>query len=69
MTESKDEFALILKELEEIRRDLAYIKEHMVEVDSLLTDEEALVLKEAEGEFREGKTKKLEDLKRELGEL
>jgi hypothetical protein len=41
----------------------------VVDVDSFLTDEELLILKEAEGELREGKTKRLQDLKRELGEL
>jgi len=37
-------------------------------VDNILTKEEELILKEAEREFREGKTVKL-DLKRQLGEL
>ncbi|MHA1210230.1 MAG: hypothetical protein ACTSSA_12460 [Candidatus Freyarchaeota archaeon] len=41
----------------------------MIEVDNFLTKEEELMLKEAEREFREGRTVKLEDLKRELGEL
>ncbi len=48
MVESKDDFTLILEELKAIRRDLAYIKKHMIEVDNLLTKEEELKLKEAE---------------------
>ncbi|KAF5432348.1 hypothetical protein C5S35_17265 [Candidatus Methanophagaceae archaeon] len=47
--------ALILKEM-------AYIKEHMIDRDRILTDEEIILLKEAEKEFVEGKTIKLEDI-------
>ena len=49
--------ALILKEI-------AYIKEHMIDMDRILTDEEIIMLKEAEKEFVEGKTIKLEDIER-----
>jgi len=61
--------AMILKELREIRKELEYIKSHMLDRDSILTDEEVVFLKEAEKEFEEGKTIKLEDLKREISEL
>ncbi len=40
----------------------------MIEEDNILAQEEELILKGAEEEYREGKTIKLEDLKRELGE-
>ena len=49
--------ALILKEI-------AYIREHMIDMDRSLTDEEIILLKEAEKEFVEGKTIKLEDIER-----
>jgi hypothetical protein len=52
--------ALILKEIGEIKEEIAYIKEHMIDMDRLLTDEEIIMLKEAEKEFVEGKTIKLE---------
>jgi len=66
---AKDDVAMILKELREIRKELEYIKSHMLDRDSILTDEEVVFLKEAEKEFEEGKTIKLEDLKREISEL
>ena len=66
---AKDDVAMILKELREIRKELEYIKSHMLDRDSILTDEELVFLKEAEKEFEEGKTIKLEDLKREISEL
>ena len=66
---AEDDVTLILKELREIRKELAYIKEHMLDKDSILTTEESEFLKEAEKEFVEGKTIKLVDLKRELSEL
>jgi len=47
--------ALILKEI-------AYIRVHMIDMDRSLTDEEIILLKEAEKEFVEGKTIKLEDI-------
>ena len=62
----KDDVALILDEIKEIKKELAYIKEYMIDVDSILTGREVILLKEAEKEFEDGKTMKLEDLKREL---
>lgn len=56
--------ALILKEIREIKKEIAYIKEHMIDMDRILTDEEIIMLKEAEKEFEEGKTIKLEDMER-----
>ncbi|MCK4433174.1 MAG: hypothetical protein KAV48_04495 [Methanomicrobia archaeon] len=66
MARTKDDVALILDEIKEIKKELAYIKEHMIDVDSILTDREVILLKEAEKEFEDGETIKLEDLKREL---
>lgn len=56
--------ALILKEIREIKKEIAYIKEHMIDMDRILMDEEIMMLKEAEKEFQEGKTIKLEDITR-----
>ena len=65
----KDDVAMILKELREIRKELEYIRSHMLDIDSILTTEEVAILKEAEREFKEGKAIKFDDLKRELREL
>ncbi|KYK36810.1 MAG: hypothetical protein HXS46_11130 [Theionarchaea archaeon] len=59
----------IIKELKAIRKDLAYIKEHMVDIDTLLTPEEEKILEEGIREFKEGKAIKLENLERDFGEL
>jgi hypothetical protein len=56
--------ALILKAIGEIKKEIAYIKEHMIVMDRILTDEEIIMLKEAEKEFVEGKTIRLEDIER-----
>ena len=55
---------MILKEIGELKKEIAYIKEHMIDLDRILTDEEIIMLKEAEKEFVEGKTIKLEDIER-----
>ena len=62
MARAKNEVSLILKELKAIKKDLAYIKEHMIDVDSILTEEDLLILKEAREEFKAGKTIKLSEL-------
>ena len=59
----------IMKELKAIRNDLAYIKEHMIDIDVILTPEEEKILEEGIKEFKEGKSIKLEDLERDRGEL
>ena len=53
---------LILREIREIKKELAYINEHMVDVDRLLTDKEIIMLKEVEKEFDEKKTINLEEI-------
>lgn len=65
MAKARVEVDLILKEIREIKRELVYIKEHMVDVDTILTDEEVMMLKEAEKEFEQGRTTRLDDLKKE----
>jgi len=66
---AKDDVAIILKELREIRKELEYIRSHMLDIDSILTTEEVTILKEAEKEYKEGKAIKFDDLKGELREL
>ena len=56
----------ILAELKEIKKDLNYIKEHMVDSDTILTPEEKKRLDESLKDFREGKTVSLEDFEKDL---
>ncbi len=55
----------IMKELREIRKEIEYIKEHMIDIDSILSPEEEKLLEESIKEFKEGKAIKLEEFKRE----
>jgi len=55
----------IMEELKAIRKDLDFIKEHMVDIDAILTSEEEKILEEAMKELREGKATKLEKLESE----
>ncbi len=52
----------IIKELKAIRKELTYIKEHMVDMDAILTPEEERILDEGIKEFKEGKAIKIQDL-------
>ena len=54
-TESK----LILDKLDSIRAELDYIKEHIVDMDFVLTDDDVEALQEAERDLKEGRTKRL----------
>lgn len=56
----------ILKGIKEIKKNLKYIKEHMVDIDTILTKDDKRALEEARKEFKEGKTTSLEDLKKQL---
>ncbi len=62
-TDSKE----ILHELKAIREDLDYIKGHMVDIDSILTEEDYLSLQEYRKEKASGVLISHEDLKNELG--
>ena len=44
----------IVSELKAIRRDLNYIKEHMVDVDTILTPSEEKVLEQSLKDYKEG---------------
>tara|TARA_Y100000310_G_scaffold210087_1_gene210708 strand:+ start:11405 stop:11578 length:174 start_codon:yes stop_codon:yes gene_type:complete len=49
----------IVTELKAIREDLDYIKKHIADVDTIMTDDDASSLKEADKDLKEGKTKRL----------
>ena len=57
----------VVEELKAIRKDLDYIKEHMVDVDTILTPAEEARLEESLKEYKEGKTTLLEDFEKETG--
>lgn len=56
----------IIQKLEERHVEVEYIKNHMVDVDTLLTPDEELAVEEALAAYKAGKTASLEELKREL---
>ena len=58
----------ILNELREIRIDIGFIKEHIVDPDTILTPEDKIALQEAREEFKQGKTISLEEFKKEMAE-
>ena len=49
----------IMEELKSIRNDLDYIKEHVTDIDFVLTDDDFGALYEAEKDLKAGKTKRL----------
>ena len=63
VTETKQ----ILDKLSDIKSELNYIKEHMVDVDTILTEGEKVALEKARKEYENGKTISLKDLEKELG--
>lgn len=54
----------IATELRAIRKDLDYIKMHMVDVDTILAPEEEMRLEESLKEYKEGKATLLEDFEK-----
>jgi len=56
----------ILNELREIRIEITFIKEHMVDADTVLTPEEESRLDESLQEFRLGESTSLEDFEKEM---
>jgi hypothetical protein len=58
-----------IKKLKAIKRDLAYIKEHMVDIGVILTPKEEDILEKGIKEFKEGETIKPEDLERDYSEF
>ena len=56
----------IMQELKEIKKDIKFIKKHMIDIDSILTSEEEKNLEESLKEFKEGRTTSLEDFEKEI---
>jgi len=54
----------IMEKLEKIESELDFIKEHMIDVDSILTKEEANILESGLKEYKEGKTISFEKIKK-----
>ena len=54
----------VLKELRLIRRDLNYIRSHMVDQDMILSPEEKVLLDESRRELRAGQTRSLDEVLR-----
>ena len=57
------EIKQILKKLETIKSDLDYIKEHMVDADTILTKDEEAIMERGLKEYKEGKTISLDGFK------
>ncbi len=57
---------VINRNIKLLREDLEYIKEHMVDIDSLLSIEDRQALEEARAEFRENKAVTLEEFEKQL---
>lgn len=49
----------IVEKLDTIRSDIGYIKKHLVDIDSVLTEDDMDALNEAEKDLKFGKTKRL----------
>jgi len=64
MAETVD-LEMVYKQLLALRREVDYIKEHMVDTDVTLTPEEKAELDESLEELEEGKTFSLEDIKKD----
>lgn len=58
---------ILLQRMEEIKEELGYIKEHMVDRDAFLSEDDKLALSKARQEFAQGKTISLEALQKKLG--
>ncbi len=56
----------IVAELKAIRKDLEYIKEHMIDADTILTPQEEARHEEGIKAYREGKAISLKDLEKEM---
>ncbi len=54
----------IITKLARIQADMEYVKEHIEDIT--LTDDDLEAIREAENEYKEGKTISLENLKKEL---
>ncbi|MBI2632437.1 hypothetical protein HYW75_05515 [Candidatus Pacearchaeota archaeon] len=56
------------RELLSLRREIQFIKTHMFDPDTIMTTEEETQLEETLELHKRGKTRRFEDLKKELGD-
>ena len=56
------------REILALRREVQLIKNHMIKVEIIMTPEEEAQLEETIDLHKKGRTRKLEDLKKELGD-
>ena len=54
-----DQNKQILEKLSEIKTELDYIKDHLVDVDAVLTEDDLGALQDAESDLKSGKSKRL----------
>lgn len=54
-------------QLENMQRDIEFLKKHMVDIDSIMTEEDYIDLKNYRKEKKEDNLASHEDLKKELG--
>lgn len=59
----------ILRRLDKIQIDINILKNHVIDPDCILTEEEEERLDESLEEFRQGKTTSLEDFKKEMAQV
>jgi hypothetical protein len=57
----------ILKKLAKLQADMDYLKQNILEDDSILTEDDLVSIEEAEKEYKEGRTISHRQLKKELG--
>lgn len=57
----------IRDELKAIREDLDFIKSHMVDIDSIMTEDDFIALKEYRKDKEAGRLVSHKDIKKELG--
>ena len=55
----KPEIQQIVKRLDNLQSDIDYIKKHLVDMDSVLSDDDINALEEAEKDLKAKKTKRL----------
>ena len=56
----------VYDELQDLKREVHYIKKHIVDPDTIMTKEEEKALQEAEAEYKAGNSVSLEDFKKEM---
>lgn len=66
-TIQKPEIREIIEKLAKLQEDVEYIKENMVDIDSIITEEDKKDFEEYEKEKRGGRLISEEQLKKELG--